>query len=1140
MKILTLRLKNLNSLKGEWTIDFTAEPFRDNGLFAITGPTGAGKTTLLDAICLALYHQTPRMDTISAKTNEVMTRHTAECLAEVEFEVKGQRYRAFWSQRRSRDKIDGALQAPVVELADAQGVILTNKINDKLKLTETLTGLDFSRFTKSMLLAQGGFAAFLEASANERAALLEQLTGTEIYGRISQRVFEQTRDAKTALDQLKARAEGVELFSDEKRVELTEEAAALAIQEPALAARQTELQTQRQWRDSLTTATQQQTRAHFAQQQAEEALLEARPQLARLAASEPASRLRPMYLAWQNAGHTLAASQRTLVETQTRQQQITAQIHQYIWQATQLSAQIAAAALAEQARLGQQQQQVNAELSAHPQQAQLGERLAVWREQLAARQQADNEIASLLAKQQQYQNALTAFKADQATLATQLAAEQSQLAAIQATETEYQAQISNLLGGKTEARLRQDWQQLHARHGALTQLAQVAQSRQKLVDETRQLNSDIARQQLLVADKTGQRDALRARFKDVNQQVVDKQKLLEQEQRIQDLAGLRQQLQPGEACPLCGAHEHPAVVHYQALDVSDTRRALEEKRAELEQVRDQGNKLNDELATLGAQIEQWQLRLQALGAEQEQLDQQWQQLAQQIGQDLTNASAVTQQLALIGQQRDAAQQQLTQLDASNAQLGQIRQSRERIASAAQTLTDQLTALQQRQQNGETQLQALVEQLQTRQIQQQAAQASLNQQISELGYPLPTVIADWLQQREQEWLHWQQLQATSQQLDRASLTQQSATQHAQEQAQTWQQRWAALALPEPAAIERADNPAAALANLGSQLDSTQQTASALNGKVQTLAEQISSQTSQLEHASQEWQQTLTQSPFADEAAWQAALLDDAQQTQLQTLKQSLEKILTETTALHNAAAQTLAQLQATPLTALDATQLETQWQTLQVEIKTLTQRQGEIRAQLQGDETRRHSQQTLFAEIIALQGDYDVWQHLNGLIGSADGAKYRRFAQGLTLDHLVHLANRQLERLHGRYQLLRKRSGELEMEIVDTWQGDVTRDTRTLSGGESFLVSLALALALSDLVSHKTSIDSLFLDEGFGTLDGETLDIALDALDSLNATGKMIGVISHVEALKERIPVQIRIGKGHGVGFSAIETGSFGR
>ncbi|MEF1229901.1 SbcC/MukB-like Walker B domain-containing protein, partial [Vibrio fortis] len=195
--------------------------------------------------------------------------------------------------------------------------------------------------------------------------------------------------------------------------------------------------------------------------------------------------------------------------------------------------------------------------------------------------------------------------------------------------------------------------------------------------------------------------------------------------------------------------------------------------------------------------------------------------------------------------------------------------------------------------------------------------------------------------------------------------------------------------------------------------------------------------------------------------------------------------------------------------------------------------GAINANLEMDKKNRENQQHLFKEIDEKQQAFDDISQLNSLIGSKNGDKFRKFAQGLTLENLVYLANKQLQRLHGRYELKRKAEDGLELQVLDTWQGDVVRDTKTLSGGESFLVSLALALALSDLVSHKTSIDSLFLDEGFGTLDSDTLDIALNALDNLNASGKMIGVISHVEALKERVPVQLKITKHSGLGVSEM-------
>ncbi|MDD2944063.1 MAG: SbcC/MukB-like Walker B domain-containing protein, partial [bacterium] len=151
-----------------------------------------------------------------------------------------------------------------------------------------------------------------------------------------------------------------------------------------------------------------------------------------------------------------------------------------------------------------------------------------------------------------------------------------------------------------------------------------------------------------------------------------------------------------------------------------------------------------------------------------------------------------------------------------------------------------------------------------------------------------------------------------------------------------------------------------------------------------------------------------------------------------------------------------------------------------------------------------------------------WDNLHELIGSADGKKYRNFAQGLTFEMMIRHANRQLQKMTDRYLLVRDDTQSLELNVVDNYQAGEVRSTKNLSGGESFIVSLSLALGLSQMASKNVRVDSLFLDEGFGTLDEEALDTALETLAGLQQDGKLIGVISHVPALKERISTQIQV------------------
>ena len=200
MKILELRFKNLNSLYGEWTIDFTSPGYISDGIFVLTGPTGSGKSTILDAISLALYGTTPRLGKISQTSNEVMSRNTGECYAELIFESQAGKFRCHWSQHRARKKPTGSLIASKQEISDIRtGQVLGSKKTDVSVIIEEKTGMDFRRFTRSILLAQGEFDTFLKASPEDKSMILEQITGTEIYTEISKKVHEKRRNEKNRI-----------------------------------------------------------------------------------------------------------------------------------------------------------------------------------------------------------------------------------------------------------------------------------------------------------------------------------------------------------------------------------------------------------------------------------------------------------------------------------------------------------------------------------------------------------------------------------------------------------------------------------------------------------------------------------------------------------------------------------------------------------------------------------------------------------------------------------------------------------------------------------------------------------------------------------------------------------------------------
>lgn len=1135
MKILSIRLKNINALKGEWKIDFTQEPFNGSSLFAITGPTGAGKTTLLDAICLALYSRTPRLSTLSQNTNELMTRHTSDCLVEVEFAVKDKGYRAFWSQRRARGKADGALQQAQTELADLEGNILTDKISEKAKAVEELTGLDFQRFTQSMLLAQGGFAAFLEANPNSRAGLLEQLTGTEIYGEISKRVHEKQREQAEALKDLTTRADVVQLLSAEELAATQTQFAKAQSQAQDLKLRLTDLQQQADWRLSLERAQQEQQQVQEQLNSAHSEHQQHQADLQRLAAHAPAAQLQPDYKALQVAQQTVQHSQKDLRKTQDSAQVSAQQIEQLSWQQYQYAQQAVDAIHTQLQDAEQTQASLQEQRAQTAQHAQLDKHLASWRSEFA---QARRQLVAL--EQEQVQQQKLAAQVDQLTadISQHTQTLQEQQTALQPLQRACQAE-QQTLQQVLEQRSVQEWQQqlntLHGHSQHYQRLAYLYSQEQAQQDSTQALQLRSTELAVKLQAQEQLRDNLRIQYKALKEQVEDKAQLLKQEQRIASLEQHRAQLQTDAACPLCGSHEHPAISAYQALDVSQTEQALHSKQLELEALAVEGQACATVLTQLQTEQQQLQQRQAELEHETGKLRSEKTQALQRL-QLASHLSADDFSVAHIAHQQalTTCEQRLAAISSAQVALAASEQAYHNAEKALIAAQQELKAQESHLVHQQQQLADKAARIQTHSAEIQAQQAQLSQQLSILGYSLPTDPEHWLSQREQEAQVWQQGSAQLEQLALHISRLRSQAEYAQQQLSQAQNQWQTLNIAEGETCAPVSNLPEALAQTQQHLQQAHSQYAVLQGQLQSLTTRLTEAQAAYQQQQTQWHTSLVQSAFVDEDAFLQALLPAADAQQLQALQTRLNSQLQDAKTLLAAVTQRISDLNAAPKTALSHLELTEQRAVLDAEHDALYRQLGSLQTTLATDASNRATQQDLLGRITEQRVLYDQWQQLNSLIGSADGNKYRKFVQGLTLDHLVVLANQQLATLHNRYQLSRCQQGELEILVVDTWQADIQRDTRTLSGGESFLVSLALALALSELVSHKTRIDSLFLDEGFGTLDSETLEMALTALDNLNAEGKTIGIISHVEALKERIPVQIKVRKSAGMGYSSLD------
>lgn len=1228
MKILAVRGKNLASLVGPFVVDLEHGPIGRAGLFAITGPTAAGKSTLLDAICLALFDEIPRLraapkhqvgdgagEPVQAHdVRAILSRGTGSGFAEVEFLGRdGERYVARWEVQRAHGKPTGRLQNQAVSLKTASGLSLGGTKTETLAAIRDKVGLTFEQFCRSALLAQGDFAAFVRADAKERASLLEQMTGTELYSELSREAHERAKVEKDALKDLALKQETVDVLPDDERARHQAERDAAATRRKTAEAERTAASSGLGWHETeakLGAQVQQaQEDVRYAEEQSAAAasdrevlalveaaqplrsllaehtktqrdaaeakakLTQAKPQLelARQDVAGTAARADAARTAAEAAAAARAEAQPRLAEARRLELELGTAQRDLTQASTDADAADEAAGLARkrlETKLGEQTRADNARreavagLAARAHDEALAREWPRWTAELERAVDAQAKLAANDRLRPALDLALTDAKARLAaaidaatTAAAALATCEAEAHAARAAADEARAAVPS--GGRArllEQRARLDDLSRLARQAGAARDAEAAH-RERAAEH--RAAAEAARQLAVAAASALECAQAEHAIESTN---------LERARATRDLAAHRADLIAGEPCPLCGATEHPYASALPPLDAlliqlgqrltelkGEADRALQDRTAAetVEQARTRAAADADAAAGRAAEERtahetHWR-RLRAEEPEvrhESPLDEGALPAVEALLADLAGRLTLTK----------AAEETAARLESEEkAALDRLEAARKAQVKADKAQADGETAARQA---ADARASAEVDRARWAEVEQVSLAAVSPAFPAPPGRPAPD-LAQALREDPRGFV----AQCARRAADFTKL------QEARDEAT----RLLGTLEPEVAALrERVDELTARAAAATQRRDDLTRTHADLvlrhqavfNGRAAADVErELEAEVAAASKALSVAETALAAARTAEAAAEatvaaHADALDRLDQTHVaaaaalgQALtargwsREHLDALLAHDEAWLKAQRTRLAGLdravtQARSVLAERERQRDVHERTgppqlsmaeaqasLATSAAALAAAEEGLKAHdlaLGKDDEARAKKAKLDAEAADRSKAADVWLRLAALIGSNDGSKLRVFAQGLTFEALLAHANEHLKLLRPRYRLARVPGADMNFQVVDLDLGDVARSVNGLSGGETFLISLALALALSSLSSKDTRVESLFVDEGFGTLDPETLDEALDALDALQAAGRKVGVISHVSGMAEHIGARVEV------------------
>jgi DNA repair protein SbcC/Rad50 len=1205
MRILGVRFKNLNSLTGEWHVDFTHPDYGFDGIFAITGPTGAGKTTILDAICLGLYGRTPRLDKVTKSGNEIMSRQTGECFAEVTFETQKGRYRCNWSQHRARKQPEGELQYARHEIADADsGAVLESKITLVGQFIEKVTGMDFERFTRSMLLAQGGFAAFLQAPPDERAPILEQITGTEIYSHISMKAHERLGEEREKLDILQATLKGISILNEEEEKELHEGMKEKQSRESESIRQIEGLRKDILWVETIDRLEKEVDVLDKQWVDVENRLEAFVPEAARLERARKALAIEADY----RGLTTLRAQQ--FNETKELDAAVLLLPGKEKACANALTAKQAAEAELKRVRDQQQSEgdvikkvrELDVRMTGQKKQVEEKSKgIEDGERQVNALKKSIDKFEEILKKAQADLSAISDYQTKNgadAALPSNITVIEREFSALRDLESRHVKACEDLV----ESALKKDsavleFKKIEEKHEKIRLKSEQKQSEMKrlsneitailkdhdinewrqemaaLKDREIQLIQAMAINEGIIKASTALEGiertlatlrAIQTKLTEGIKTTSDQKVLLEKEignlevqvsllERIRDLNEDRKRLEDGKPCPLCGAVDHPYAIG-NVPELNDAETSLKKTKIEFKKVSETLDGFVKDNAGNAAAIEHLTKEIEekkaAMDADQRQYADALKRLniqgaseagAVKMGEALTTAKARIAEISGVvtnaeekGQKENSARTALEALRARFDESNKVFQESNLKMETASLVHDQIT---------KDRDSLLKDAAKARSTALKDVEPFGIASISSTGLD---AMLKGLTQRKDAWLAKmdgiticeKKIGEMKTEIEKAQtllnkLEKDLTIIHRDLDNLVKEYELLNASRRELFGEKDADKQEKRLAMAAGQADVTldkvreeygkiEKEVSGLKEKINVLKENLKNRTTELTQLEQRFLKRVRDAGFENEVDYISSSLNEEARENLTKKQNTLNEEKAGLAARRKDRTKALTDERDKRLTNRTIDKLREELTAFESALKQLQENIGAIKNTLIENEKLKGKQQEGVRAIEARKKEYDRWNNLHQLIGSADGKKFRNFAQGLTFEIMITHANRQLTNMTDRYLLVRDASQPLELNVIDNYQAGEIRSTKNLSGGESFIVSLALALGLSQMSSRNVRVDSLFLDEGFGSLDDEALETALETLAGLQQDGKLIGVISHVAALKERIGTQIQV------------------